>query len=448
MSLDDLSVNRRDFVRNAAAVGAALGAAKNLLPKSTAKASGRVIGANDRINVAVIGGSRGAADARTVVRVAQTSNAQVLAVCDLYEKRKKALVNQHKCDGYTDYREVLNRADVDAVVIAVPDHWHARMALEAMDLGKDVYVEKPMTHTIPEAKQLVAKVKETKRVLQVGSQTTSGSQWAAAKQAIAEGSIGHMVMSQGSYHRNSANGEWNYTIDPNAGPDGKGDDRINWSMWISPAAKRSWDADRFFRFRKYWDYSGGIATDLFFHVVSPMNICWPAPEFPTKVMAGGVMYGGPAFEEKREVPDTFHFIADFPSKHSLVLSSSMANSHHIPGLIRGHLGTIVMVDNGEFESATDHITLTPENRVTDAAYKAKFGTVAKAIPVKVIDDEAVHMANFLDCMRTRQKPTLDVETGYHVQVTISMAVQSYREGRVLYWDAKNEKVVPNNPAKT
>ena len=214
MSLDDLSVNRRDFVRNAAAVGAALGAAKNLLPKSTAKASGRVIGANDRINVAVIGGSRGAADARTVVRVAQTSNAQVLAVCDLYEKRKKALVNQHKCDGYTDYREVLNRADVDAVVIAVPDHWHARMALEAMDLGKDVYVEKPMTHTIPEAKQLVAKVKETKRVLQVGSQTTSGSQWAAAKQAIAEGSIGHMVMSQGSYHRNSANGEWNYTSSP------------------------------------------------------------------------------------------------------------------------------------------------------------------------------------------------------------------------------------------
>src|ERR1035438_9317261 len=259
MSLDDLSVNRRDFVRNAAAVGAALGAAKNLLPKSTAKASGRVIGANDRINVAVIGGSRGAADARTVVRVAQTSNAQVrrgaadartvvrvaqtsnaqvLAVCDLYEKRKKALVNQHKCDGYTDYREVLNRADVDAVVIAVPDHWHARMALEAMDLGKDVYVEKPMTHTIPEAKQLVAKVKETKRVLQVGSQTTSGSQWAAAKKAIAEGSIGHMVMSQGSYHRNSADGEWNYTIDPNAGPDGKGDDRIDWSMWISPAAKQ------------------------------------------------------------------------------------------------------------------------------------------------------------------------------------------------------------------
>jgi hypothetical protein len=126
----------------------------------------------------------------------------------------------------------------------------------------------------------------------------------------------------------------------------------------------------------------------------------------------------------------------------------MANSRHIPGLIRGHLGTIVMVDSGEFEGRTDHITLTPENNVTDADYKAKFGNAAKTIPVTVIDEEAVHMANFLDCMRTRQKPMLDVETGYHVQVTISMAVQSYREGRVLYWDAKNEKVVPNNPAKT
>ena len=206
---EDDPVNRRSFVKGAAAVGAALGAAGKVWPKSAPR-GGRVIGANDRINVAVIGGSRGAQDARTLERVAQTSNAQIIAVCDLYGKRKQLLVDRHKCDGYLDYREALNRSDVDAVVIAAPDHWHARMALEAMDRGKDVYVEKPMTHTIPEARQLVAKVKETKRVLQVGSQTTSGTQWAAAKKAIAEGAIGHMIMSQGSYHRNSKDGEWNY----------------------------------------------------------------------------------------------------------------------------------------------------------------------------------------------------------------------------------------------
>ena len=113
---------------------------------------------------------------------------------------------------------MLNRQDVDAVIVATPDHWHASIALEAMDKGKDVYLEKPMCHTIEEAKQLAATVRETKRVLQVGSQTTSADQWHQAKKYIADGAIGKMLMSQGSYHRNSTEGEWNWKIDPNAGP--------------------------------------------------------------------------------------------------------------------------------------------------------------------------------------------------------------------------------------
>ncbi|HYK91122.1 MAG TPA: Gfo/Idh/MocA family oxidoreductase [Acidobacteriota bacterium] len=199
-------------------------------PQPGARAStGRVIGANDKINVAVIGvGGRGSFDAGTVVKVGETSGAKLVAVCDVYEKRRKMVAERLKCDGYSDYREVLGRSDVDAVVVATPDQWHARIALEAMDRGKDVYLEKPMTHTIAEAKQLVAKSKETKRVIQVGSQTTSATQWHVTKKYIADGAIGHMVMSQGSYHRNSPRGEWNYRIDPNAGPDAKGDDHIDW----------------------------------------------------------------------------------------------------------------------------------------------------------------------------------------------------------------------------
>ena len=117
-------------------------------------------------------------------------------------------------------------------------------------------------------------------MLQVGSQTTSADQWHKAKKAIADGMIGKMIMSQGSYHRNSVEGEWNWNIDPEAGPDGKGDNYIDWKTWLGPAPKRPYDADRFFRFRKYWDYSGGIATDLFFHVVAPLNICWPRAAVP------------------------------------------------------------------------------------------------------------------------------------------------------------------------
>jgi predicted dehydrogenase len=246
-------------------------------------------------------------------------------------------------------------------------------------------------------------------------------------------------------------GEWNYPIDEAAGPEGKGEDYIDWKMWLGKAPSHPWDSDRFFRFRKYWDYSGGIATDLFYHVVAPLNICWDKPQFPHKVTASGGIYGGPKFEFKREVPDTFHLMAEYAEGHSLVLSSSMANSTHIPGLIRGHEGTIIMVDNGQFESTTDHITLKPEisrkrgangepAEVKPMFADYKFGVEEVKIPVEKTDTMATHINNFLGCMRTREKPHLDVETGARAQVLITMAVESYRQGRVLYFDEKKWKV--------
>jgi predicted dehydrogenase len=448
--MSDNIFDRRDFLKTAAGVGTALSLAGNSFAASRGGSgkTGRVIGANDRINLGMIGqGGRGRylSDQFTKYATNNPDSCQIVAVCDVYEKRKRMQAEKYKVDGYIDYREIIARKDVDAVVIATPDHWHAPIALAAMDAGKDVYVEKPMTHTIEEAKQLSATVKETKRVLQVGSQTTSADQWWKAKKAIADGMIGQMLTSQGSYHRNSTAGEWNgpgWAIDQEAGPDGKGDNYIDWKMWLGSAPKRAYNADRFFRFRKYWDYSGGIATDLFFHVVAPLNICWPEPQFPSRVSAFGGIY---VFKDEREVPDTYNLMADFPKGNSLILSSSMANSQHIPGLIRGHEGTVIMVDDGKFEGRTDHITVIPEARVVDDAYKAKFGTEKIIIPVDQKDSMQTHVGNFLNCMRTREKPTLDVDTALHAQVTISMSVQSYREGRVLYWDEKTMKVVPKPP---
>ncbi|MGH9722950.1 MAG: Gfo/Idh/MocA family protein [Bryobacteraceae bacterium] len=440
--MNDNSVNRRDVLKYATQVGATLGLAGQALAARPAKSSGRVIGANDRINVGVIGvGGRGAYLAREFGGIGERNNGcQILAVCDVWKRRVTEQSAKHKCEGYMDYREVINRSGIDAVLIATPDHWHARIALEAMDHGKDVYLEKPMCHTIDEAKQLAATVRETKRVLQVGSQTTSSDQWHKARKAIADGMIGQMIMSQGSYHRNSVEGEWNWKIDPEAGPDGKGDNYIDWKMWLGSAPKRPWDADRYFRFRKYWDYSGGVATDLFYHVVAPLNICWGEAQFPYRVSAGGGIF---VFKD-REVPDTFHIMADFSKGHSLVLSSSMANSQHTPGLIRGHDASLIMVEHGRFEGQTEYITVVPERRVINAEYKAKFGEQPIKIPVEA-KPQWTHMQNFLDCMRSRQKPTLDVETGFRAQVTISMAVQSFREGRVLYWDDKAMKVTAKAP---
>lgn len=440
-------MERREFLTSAAGAGAALSFGKQLLGsgKASGKSSGRVLGANDKINIGIVGvGGRGSYLARQFTKYGTDHDGacKLVAVSDVYEKRKKAAADLYKCDGYLDFRELIARKDIDAVVVATPDHWHAKVALEAMDAGKDVYCEKPMTHTIEEAKQLSATVRETKRVLQVGSQTTSADQWHKAKKAIADGMIGQMISSQGSYHRNSIKGEWNYPIDAGAGPDGKGENYLDWKMWLGSAPKRAYDADRYFRFRKYWDYSGGIATDLFFHVVAPLNICWSEPQYPSRVSAMGGIY---IFKDEREVPDTFNVMADYPKGHSLILSSSMANSEHIPGLIRGHEGTVIMVDDGKFEGHTDHITVLPEKGVISDAYKTKFGSDRITIPVDQKDAMQTHIGNFLDCMRSREKPVLDVDTALHAQVTISMAVQSYREGRVLYWDEKAMKVVAKAP---
>jgi predicted dehydrogenase len=441
-----MSQNRREFMKRAAAVGGTLGASR-MFAQGQSASTGRVLGANDRIQVGVIGvGGRGTYVGRTFSQIGKQDNScQIVAVCDVYQKRLNQNKEYHDCKGYLDYREVLELPYVDAVIVATPDHWHAPIALAAMKKGKDVYCEKPMCHTIDQAKELAATVHETKRVMQVGSQTTSADQWHKAKKYIADGAIGKMIMSQGSYHRNSTDGEWNWPIEASAGPNGKGEDYIDWKMWLGSAPAHSYDADRFFRFRKYWDYSGGIATDLFFHVVAPLNICWPEPQFPLRVSALGGIW---QFKDEREVPDTFNLIADFPQEHSLVLSSSMANSRHIPGLIRGHKGTIVMVDHGMFEGRTDHITLTPETRVirADEEYKTKFGDKEQQISVDQKDAMAVHVRNFLECIRSRQNPTLNVDVALRAQVTISMAVQSYREGRVLYWDNRTMKVTPNRPA--
>jgi predicted dehydrogenase len=428
-------MNRRNFVKSAIGAGVAINTF------GTRRIWGKILGANGHINVALIGaGGRGHSLLEWVMKTGEqpATPAKVVAIADVYAKRLRAAKELAKCEGYLDYREILERKDVDAVIIATPDHWHARMAIEAMERGKDVYLEKPMTHTVEEAKKVYETVKRTGRVLQVGSQTTSSDQWWKARKAIADGMIGKLILSQGSYHRNSVDGEWNWKIDATAGPEAKGDDFIDWKMWLGPAPKREFNADRFFRFRKYWDYSGGIATDLFYHVVAPLNICWGEAQFPYRVTASGGIY---VFKDEREVPDTFMLAADSAAGHSLVLSSSMGNETHIPGLLRGHDGTIMMVPDGRFEGKVDSITVTPA-RIAKKKFEEKYG----ASEVKLnCEPRESHMENFLRCVRTREKPVLDALTAYKAMTTIGMSVQAYREGRVLYFDAQKEKIVTEAP---
>jgi predicted dehydrogenase len=269
--------------------------------------------------------------------------------------------------------------------------------------------------------------------------------------------LGKMIMSQGSYHRNwngkqQPPGEWNWPIDTEAGPHSTGDNHIDWKMWLGSAPKRPWNPDRFFRFRKYWDYSGGIATDLFYHVMAPLNLVWGEGEFPYRVVGTGGIY---VFKDEREVPDTFMLVADYPSGHSVVLSSTMANSQHIPGLIRGHEGTLIMVQHGMFERPTDFITVIPERFKADE-FKAKYGTEELKIPVEKTrpagvaelpngePSRASHYDNFVDCMRSREQPVLNGHLAYKTMATIAMSVQSYREGKVLYFGGYDANYQPSH----
>ncbi len=432
------SNNRRNFLKHSGmAVAAGLSAAE-LAGIRNAHSE------NEKINVGIIGvGNRGSSLLRWV---RGKEEAKIVAVCDVYVKRRKSaavkagLDPENENDCVADYKDILKRDDIDAVIIATPDHWHARISIDAMKAGKDVYCEKPMTKTVEEAHQVWQTVEETGRVMQVGSQTTSSDQWWKAKEAISKGMLGKLIMSQGSYHRNSLEGEWNYTIHEEAGPNAEGDNYIDWDMWLGSAPKREWDPERFFRFRQYWDYSGGIATDLFYHVMAPLNISWPEAQFPYKVMASGGIY---VFKDGREVPDTFALLAEYPGEHQVVLSSSMANDTHIPGLIRGHEATLMIVEHGKFEGHTPEIYVEAQPEFKED-FKKKWGT--EKVVFKTEDERPDHMQNWLNCIKTREQPVLDALTAYKAMVTIAMSVESYRQGKVLYFDEEKHRVV-NIPPK-
>ena len=242
---------RRTFLKGAGAVTAGVLVGDWARSSAFSVAAPRVIGANDRINFGIIGcGGMGMTHVRSLMDQAAKgeSNCQFVAVCDIWEPRKERAKAATGGKLYHDYRDLLADGDVDVVLIATPEHWHATMAIEAFEAGKDVYLEKPMTRHLDEAKKVADAARRTKRVLQVGAQMSSEPKWQRAHELLPK--LGKVVWSQTSYCRNSKDGEWNYTIEPNCTPD-----NLDWKRWLGPAPKRPFDTERYFRWRKYWDYS-------------------------------------------------------------------------------------------------------------------------------------------------------------------------------------------------
>src|SRR3954462_12498609 len=244
------TVSRRTFVKTSALATGGLAYA--------ALTESRAAGANDRIRIGVIGGGgMGTGHVGSLVKKSDPENIQVVAVSDVYQRRITRAKNICKGDGYMDYRRLLERKDIDAVLIATPDHWHGKISIDAMEAGKHVYCEKPMTHTVEQAIEVRKAVKRYGKVFQVGPNGTASDSYWKARTAIADGRIGKVTWAHGSYNRNARICLFNehQKVDPTAGPDKSGDDFIDWNLWLGHeshlAPKIAWTPEHFFRFRKY-----------------------------------------------------------------------------------------------------------------------------------------------------------------------------------------------------
>jgi predicted dehydrogenase len=416
--------SRRDFSRVVATGAAGLAAV------SWARAAG----ANKRIRFGVIGcGGMGTGHLGALVKRGPKDEVAVVAVCDVYQRRLTRAEKISKAKGYRDYRDLLDRKDVDAVLIATPDHWHAKMSMDALEGGKHVYVEKPMTHTVEQALALRDTVRRTKKVLQVGPNATAGDAYWQAHEAIRAGRIGKVTWAQASYNRNARTCLFNthQKIDPTAGPGKPGDDNIDWDMWLGHqwglAPKIDWNPDHFFRFRKYWPYNGGVATDLLYHKLAPLllAIAGPSGAYPLRVNASGGLY---VEKDGRDIPDTFLMTADYPQEFSVFLVSTLTNDTQLPDRVYGKHGTLDLDGtprlrfNGDFK----------------AEFQKKNGGKDEAqLPTKPRRDM---VGNFVDVIRDGGALNCNAELGAATMVAIKLAVESYRQRRTMTWDARTEKV--------
>ncbi|WP_165226933.1 Gfo/Idh/MocA family protein [Aquisphaera insulae] len=301
---------RRSFLKSAsvasllpAVATTAKGANVFELRREASAEAARPAGPNDRVRIATVGmGIIGFIDTTCALKVPGT---ELVAVADLYEGRRvhaREVFGDH-VKAYVDYREVLARPDVDAVLLCVPDHWHAKMSIDAMKAGKAVYCEKPMVQKIAEGHEVIAAEKETNAVFQVGSQFASSLVYEKARELIAAGAIGAINSIEARYNRNSPMGAWRYTIPPDASPE-----TLDWDRFLGSAPKRPFDAERFFRWRNFSDYGTAVAGDLFVHLLTGIHKATSSLG-PNRIFGvGGQRY----WKDGRDVYDLIMALLDYP----------------------------------------------------------------------------------------------------------------------------------------
>jgi predicted dehydrogenase len=430
---DNAPVTRRGFLETTGIAAGAVAAASTFAHPAIAK----VKGANDRINFAILGPG-GRAQAHIGVLLAMKDEGKpvdIVAVADVYDKNLENAQAKTKCKQATkDYRKVLDNKDVDAVVIGTPDHWHAKMSIDAMHAGKDVYCEKPMTHTIEEAHKVAETVKKTERIFTVGVQSTADPRWRMANELITSGKIGHVMQGQTSYYRNSNVGQWRYYgLSKDMTPK-----TVDWKMFLGTefglAPDMPFNRAKFAQWRCYWDFGGGMYTDLFVHQLTHL-IQAMGVRFPRRVVGGGGLY---MEYDGRDVPDVATVVADYEEGCQVIISATMCNDVQLGEVIRGHTGTIRFEGDPKmgFSVSPQKIDGRPAPPGANAGEGGD-----RVRPPQPRDDTRALWDHYMECLRSRNPETLcPAETGYAAIATVNMGVQSYREGKALYLNKETGKV--------
>ena len=402
-------------------------------------------------------------------------NIQITAVCDIFDVRAQDAIDSFSTDEvkvkrYRTYQELLEANDTDAVIIATPDHWHAPISIAALQAGKHVYVEKPMTHNIKETYDLVDAVNASDRVFAVGHQHRQTQSFLTAQDVVKKNILGHVSLIQANTNRNDDNGAWQYHIHEKANPQ-----TIDWNQFIGNAPMVEFNKEHFFRWRKWWAYGSGLSGDLMSHDYDRIN-CILKMGIPNSVVASGGIY---THRDGRNVPDVMQVNMDFPEFSTggsqqkgkekgmtMVYSATLGNQFSRTTTMMGHDATMEvgnslaiyadarstrfkdMINSKQIDPSIPLYQYDPSANAVDgvtsatAKYFADKGLLWTYRDGKRVDSTHLHLREWLSCIRNGGTPSCDIVAGFEEAITSHMGGLSYKLGRRIDWDSEKNEIVP------
>jgi predicted dehydrogenase len=448
--MEKQQISRRTFLQTTAgAAGSSLIPGSALLDPDSGYAASETVAANDRVRFGIVGvGMEGNNLLATAI---QLRGVECVAAADLYDGRQtlaREIVGQ-PIRTTRRYQELLDAKDIDAIVVAVPDHWHKQVVVDALQAGKDVYCEKPMSHNPADGLAMVAAAKKTDRIVQIGAQRTSSVLCAKAKELIAQGVIGDLNLIEATYGRNDPNGAWEYPPPPDLSPQ-----NLDWDTWLGSAPKKPFDPLIFARWRCWREYGTGVAGDLLVHLISGMQFVLGINEAPKRVSAFGGIY---RWKDGRNMPDVHPVLfeyGDIPVYMRLTLGCESTEVTRFQG------------SKGAIELREFSVSFAPQAGVdlSPSYYTSSFPAKMRAAYVKQwhdehdpapgaepapesmtyngndYDDLRPHLWKFFEAVRSRKPVPQDAVFGHNAALACHLANESYFRKSPVYWDGTSETI--------